>query len=70
MAIPKPVRFLALATMAVFIFLLYHIMQNPSVARVPGVGGDGSKKKIVEMTRDPNLDRKHDAVAGHGGSSS
>ncbi|KJX98061.1 alpha-1,2 mannosyltransferase like protein [Zymoseptoria brevis] len=51
MAIPKPVRFLALVTMALFVVLLYHIMQNPQVTRAP-LGSE----KVNSMVRDPNLD--------------
>lgn len=52
MAIAKPIRLLALLTMALFVGLLYQIMQNPRVVKAP----KGSEP-ITEMIRDPNLDR-------------
>ncbi|MGG6499523.1 UNVERIFIED_CONTAM: hypothetical protein NY603_42055, partial [Bacteroidetes bacterium 56_B9] len=49
--IPKPIRFLALATMALFVFLLFQIMRNPTVAKLPE-----GHAKLEDMVRDPNLD--------------
>jgi mannosyltransferase len=53
MAIPKPVRLLVGVTMALFVILLYNIMQNPHVTKAP-LGSE----KINSMIRDPNLDRE------------
>ncbi|KXL51214.1 glycosyltransferase family 15 protein [Acidomyces richmondensis BFW] len=50
--ISKPIRLLAATTMALFVFLLIHIMRKPSTIQRQG-SDDG---KMAEMIRDPNLD--------------
>ncbi|KAK3658751.1 putative mannosyltransferase ktr4 [Elasticomyces elasticus] len=52
MAMPKPIRLLAAACMALFFFLVIQIMRSPSSVKVPGLD-DG---KVADMLRDPNLD--------------
>lgn len=52
--ISKPIRLLAATTMALFVFLLIHIMRKPSTIQRQG-SDDG---KMAEMIRDPNLDGK------------
>jgi len=57
MAMPKPIRLLAAATMALFLFLVVQIMRSPSMPKLPGQLGN----KMDDMIRDPNLDgmRQH-----------
>lgn len=52
MAMPKPIRLLAAATMALFFFLVVQIMRSPTTVKLPG-STDG---KMEDMVRDPNLD--------------
>lgn len=52
MAIPKPIRFMAGATMVLFLFLGFQIMRNPRYVLAPGSGAG----KMANMDRDPNLD--------------
>jgi mannosyltransferase len=54
MAIPRPIRLLAAATMALFVFLVIQIMCSPGSMQLPGSADKGVK--IEDMTRDPNLD--------------
>ncbi|KXT13371.1 hypothetical protein AC579_2948 [Pseudocercospora musae] len=51
MAMPRPIRLMALATLALFVFLLYQIVKSPTVITAPG-----GREKMSEMVRDPNLD--------------
>ena len=53
MALPKPVRLMAAATMAVFFFLALTIMRSSGTVKLSGSGTDN---KIDDMVRDPNLD--------------
>lgn len=62
MAIPKPIRLLALATMVLFVFLLVQIMRNPTVARLPE-----GHAKLEDMVRDPNLDGMSRSRSKRGG---
>lgn len=52
MAMPKPIRLLAAATMALFLFLVVQIMRSPTTVKLPGLS-DGN---VGDMVRDPNLD--------------
>ena len=53
MAMPKPIRLLAAACMALFLFLMVQMIRSPTALKPPGSGGgDG----INDMIRDPNLD--------------
>lgn len=49
---PKPIRLLAGATMALFFFLVFQIVRSPRVIHAPG-----GRDKVDDMVRDPNLDR-------------
>lgn len=50
MVMPRPIRLLAGATMALFVFLLYTIMSSSGPLKAPGL------EKVDDMIRDPNLD--------------
>jgi len=52
MAIPKPIRLLAAACMALFFFLVVQIMRSPGEVKGPNV----DVGKLADMFRDPNLD--------------
>lgn len=52
MGMPKPIRLLAGATMALFLFLVWQIMKSPRILQAPG-----GREKMDDMVRDPNLDR-------------
>jgi hypothetical protein len=54
MAIAKPIRFMAGATMLLFVFLLYTMMSSP--ASIDGLVGPNEAQKKDDMLRDPNLD--------------
>lgn len=54
MAIAKPIRFMAGATMLLFVFLLYNMMSSP--ASIDGLTGPNEAQKMDDMTHDPNLD--------------
>lgn len=53
MAMSRPIRLLAAATMALFLFLVLQIMRSPTSLRLPGGRGGGEWN---DMARDPNLD--------------
>ncbi|KAK3708398.1 putative mannosyltransferase ktr4 [Vermiconidia calcicola] len=53
MAFPKPIRLLAAACMALFLFLLLQMMRNPSPFTAPG---SKAKDEFASFVRDPNLD--------------
>lgn len=48
----RPIRLLAAATMALFLFLVVQIMRRPSKIEMPGKGGENTSG----LARDPNLD--------------
>ena len=52
MAMPKPIRLLAAATMTLFLVLVIQIMRSSSNIKAPGLPGN----KMEDMIRDPNLD--------------
>jgi len=52
MAMPKPIRLMAAATLALFVFLVFQIVRSPSVPKLL----DGKTGKMDDMVRDPNLD--------------
>lgn len=52
MGMPKPIRLLAGATMALFFFLVFQIVKSPGVIKA-----QGGREKVDDMVRDPNLDR-------------
>jgi mannosyltransferase len=54
MAIAKPIRFMAGATMLLFVFLLYNMMREP--ASIDGLVGPNEAQRKDDMLRDPNLD--------------
>ena len=54
MAIAKPIRFMAGATMLLFVFLLYNMMREP--ASIDGLVGANEAQRKDDMLRDPNLD--------------
>lgn len=54
MAIAKPIRFMAGATMLLFVFLLYSMISSP--ASIDGLTGPNEAQKMDDMIRDPNLD--------------
>lgn len=50
---PKPIRLLMGASLALFVFLVVQIVRSPS-SPIPL---PGDRHKVEELTRDPNLDR-------------
>jgi len=54
MAIAKPIRFMAGATMLLFVFLLYNMMRDPRA--IDGLVGPNEAQRKDDMLRDPNLD--------------
>ena len=52
MAIPKPIRLLAAACMALFFFLVIQIVRSPGKVKGPNL----DVGKLADMFRDPNLD--------------
>ena len=54
MAIAKPIRFMAGATLLLFVFLLYNMMREP--ASIDGLVGPNEAQRKDDMLRDPNLD--------------
>ena len=61
MAMPKPIRLLAAATMALFLVLVIQIMRSSGdiKIRMPGLKGN----KMDDMIRDPNLDGMQPAIS-------
>ena len=53
MAVPKPIRLMAAATMVLFLFLMVQIIRKPGDIRPPG---SESKEEMDKWGRDPNLD--------------
>ena len=58
MALPKAIRFLAFATVAIFCFMVVLIFRAPASLKSPS----NKDVKFDDMARDPNLDRKCAAV--------
>jgi mannosyltransferase len=54
MAIAKPIRFMAGATMLLFVFLLYNMIRDP--VSIDGLVGPNEAQRKDDMLRDPNLD--------------
>lgn len=57
---PRPIRLLAAACMALFFFLMLQIMRSPHALNPPGSGGGSD---VGEMMRDVNLDGEVISVA-------
>lgn len=63
MAVPRPIRLLAAACMALFLFLMVQIMRDPAAISIPGVE-EKKTQSFDSFVRDPNLDgRKHQRPA-------
>jgi mannosyltransferase len=53
MAIPRPIRLLAVVTLGLFCFLLIILFRDPATVNQPS----GDHVKLETWERDPNLDR-------------
>lgn len=51
MALPKPMRALAVASVLISVYLLFQLFRSPRSLLGPG-------EKLLEMTEDPNLKRE------------
>ena len=60
MAVPKPIRLMAAATMVLFLFLMVQIIRKPGDIKPPG---SESKEEMDKWSRDPNLDGMTSACA-------
>lgn len=54
MAMAKPIRLMAGATMLLFVFLLYNMMRSP--VSIDGLEGPNEAQRMDDMLRDPTLD--------------
>ena len=56
MALPKPTRALAVASVLISVYLLFQLFKSPRLLLGPG-------EKLLEMTEDPNLKRESSLVS-------